>query len=58
MNAAILQLSCSYLAAILEGLMAWIVGFISQKGGVGKSTESRALAREATSCGIKTNLRI
>ena len=36
--------------------MAWIVGFISQKGGVGKSTESRALAREATSCGIKTKL--
>lgn len=36
--------------------MAWIVGFVSQKGGVGKSTESRALAREATSCGIKTKL--
>lgn len=36
--------------------MAWIVGFISQKGGVGKSTESRALAREATSCCIKTKL--
>ncbi|EFF6683310.1 ParA family protein, partial [Escherichia coli] len=27
--------------------MAWIVGFISQKGGVGKSTKARALAREA-----------
>ena len=25
--------------------MAWIVGFISQKGGVGKSTKARALAR-------------
>ncbi|ECF3827396.1 ParA family protein, partial [Escherichia coli] len=24
--------------------MAWIVGFISQKGGVGKSTKARALA--------------
>ncbi|EBR5268728.1 ParA family protein, partial [Salmonella enterica] len=27
--------------------MAWIVGFISQKGGIGKSTKARALAREA-----------
>ncbi|EPF1369125.1 ParA family protein, partial [Escherichia coli] len=34
--------------------MAWIVGFISQKGGVGKSTKARALAREASACGIKT----
>ncbi|EQC3472059.1 ParA family protein, partial [Escherichia coli] len=36
--------------------MAWIVGFISQKGGVGKSTKARALAREASACGIKTKL--
>ena len=36
--------------------MAWIVGFISQKGGIGKSTKARALAREATSSGIKTKL--
>lgn len=36
--------------------MAWIVGYISQKGGVGKSTLARALAREATSGGIKTKL--
>ena len=36
--------------------MARIVGFISQKGGVGKSTKARALAREASACGIKTKL--
>lgn len=36
--------------------MAWKVAFISQKGGVGKSTEARALAREATSGGIKTKI--
>ena len=36
--------------------MAWIVGFISQKGGIGKSTKARALAREATNSGIKTKL--
>ena len=36
--------------------MAWIVAFISQKGGVGKSAGARALAREATACGIKTKL--
>lgn len=36
--------------------MAWIVAFISQKGGVGKSTEARALAREATMGGLKTKL--
>lgn len=36
--------------------MAWIVAFISQKGGVGKSAEARALAREATASNIKTKL--
>lgn len=36
--------------------MAWIVAFVSQKGGIGKSTEARALAREATNSGIKTKL--
>jgi chromosome partitioning protein len=36
--------------------MAWIVGFVSQKGGVGKSTQARALAREATEGGIKTKI--
>lgn len=36
--------------------MAWIVAFISQKGGVGKSAGARALAREATACDIKTKL--
>lgn len=36
--------------------MAWIIAFISQKGGVGKSTKSRALACEATKGGLKTKL--
>ena len=36
--------------------MAWIVALISQKGGVGKSTKARALAREASASGIKTKL--
>lgn len=36
--------------------MAWIVGVISQKGGVGKTTICRALAHEATSGGIKTKV--
>ncbi|AJI81114.1 ATPase involved in chromosome partitioning [Yersinia enterocolitica] len=36
--------------------MAWIVAFISQKGGIGKSAKARALAREATKGGIKTKL--
>ena len=36
--------------------MARIVGFISQKGGVGKSTKARALAREASACGIKNKI--
>ncbi|CNF38310.1 ParA family protein [Yersinia enterocolitica] len=36
--------------------MAWIVAFVSQKGGVGKSSKARALAREATKGGIKTKL--
>ena len=32
--------------------MATVVGFVSQKGGVGKSTLSRALAREAVNSGL------
>lgn len=36
--------------------MAWKVAFISQKGGVGKSTQARALAREVTTGGIKTKI--
>jgi chromosome partitioning protein len=32
--------------------MAAIVAFVSQKGGVGKSTLARALAREAAVCGF------
>ncbi|CAB5572311.1 ParA family protein [Providencia rettgeri] len=36
--------------------MAWIVVCISQIGGVGKSTEARALVREATMGGLKTKL--
>jgi chromosome partitioning protein len=36
--------------------MAAIIGFISQKGGVGKSTLARALAREAASSGLTVKL--
>lgn len=36
--------------------MAVVVGFISQKGGVGKSTLARALAREAAANGLMTQL--
>lgn len=36
--------------------MTWKIGFISQKGGVGKSTHARALAREATNGGLKTKI--
>ena len=36
--------------------MAIIIAFVSQKGGVGKSTLSRALAREAANNGLKTKI--
>lgn len=36
--------------------MAWIVGIISQKGGVGKTTNCRALARATTEGGLKTKV--
>jgi chromosome partitioning protein len=36
--------------------MATIIGFISQKGGVGKSTSARALACEAARAGLKTKI--
>ena len=36
--------------------MATIVGFISQKGGTGKSTLARALAREAAASGLRVKL--
>lgn len=36
--------------------MASIIAFVSQKGGVGKSTLSRALAREAAAGGLKTKV--
>ncbi|MGZ8933210.1 MAG: AAA family ATPase [Halobacteriota archaeon] len=36
--------------------MAVIVGFVSQKGGVGKSTLARALAREGASGGLKVKV--
>ncbi|MNB83100.1 CobQ/CobB/MinD/ParA nucleotide binding domain protein [compost metagenome] len=39
-----------------EYMSAWIVAFVSQKGGVSKSTLSRALAREATVAGLKTKI--
>jgi chromosome partitioning protein len=36
--------------------MPTIIAFVSQKGGVGKSTLSRALAREAANSGLKTKI--
>src|SRR5271167_3557819 len=36
--------------------MSTIIAFVSQKGGVGKSTLSRALAREAANSGLKTKI--
>ncbi len=36
--------------------MTMIIGVISQKGGVGKSTLSRALAREAAVGGLRVKL--
>jgi chromosome partitioning protein len=36
--------------------MTTIIAFVSQKGGVGKSTLSRALAREAVKGGLKTKV--
>ena len=36
--------------------MATIIAFVSQKGGVGKSTLSRALAREAAASGLKVKI--
>ena len=35
---------------------ATIIAFVSQKGGVGKSTMSRALAREAANNGLKAKI--
>ena len=36
--------------------MTTIIAFVSQKGGVGKSTLSRAIAREAANGGLKTKI--
>lgn len=36
--------------------MTYVVGIISQKGGVGKTTISRALAREAAASGLKVKI--
>ncbi|MGI4794611.1 MAG: AAA family ATPase, partial [Janthinobacterium lividum] len=36
--------------------MTTIIGLISQKGGVGKSTLARAIAREAAANGLKVKL--
>lgn len=36
--------------------LATIIAFVSQKGGVGKSTLSRALAREASAGGLNTKI--
>jgi len=38
------------------GIMTTIIGLISQKGGVGKSTLARALAREAAAGGLRVKL--
>jgi chromosome partitioning protein len=40
----------------LEALLATIIAFVSQKGGVGKSTLSRALAREAAAGGLSAKI--
>jgi len=37
-------------------MAATIIAFVSQKGGVGKSTMSRALAREAANNGLKAKI--
>jgi chromosome partitioning protein len=36
--------------------MPRVIGFISQKGGVGKSTLARALAREAAASGLSVRV--
>ncbi|MEX3945981.1 ParA family protein, partial [Paraburkholderia sp. BR10937] len=36
--------------------MASVIAFVSQKGGVGKSTLARALARETAAGGLKTKV--
>lgn len=36
--------------------MASVVAFVSQKGGVGKSTLARALAREAAAGGLRVKV--
>lgn len=36
--------------------MTYIISFVSQKGGVGKSTKARALARETSHGGLKTKI--
>ena len=36
--------------------MSTIIAFVSQKGGVGKSTLARAVAREAAAGGLKTKI--
>lgn len=47
----------SYLAdSLSEKAVATIIAFVSQKGGVGKSTLARALAREAADGGLRTKI--
>ena len=36
--------------------MVAVIAFVSQKGGVGKSTLARALAREAAASGLKVKV--
>lgn len=50
--------ACGMLAVtkIRGGSMAAVVAFVSQKGGVGKSTLARALAREAAAGGLRVKI--
>jgi chromosome partitioning protein len=41
---------------LLSRAMAIVIGFVSQKGGVGKSTLARALAREAVVSGLQVKV--
>lgn len=45
-----------FMQQLKRGLMSTIIGFVSQKGGVGKSTLSRALAREAAESGLSVKI--
>lgn len=50
------QLAIIWLLSTFNEHMAAIVAFVSQKGGVGKSTLARALAREAAAGGLRVKV--